>query len=136
MGARGRRGSRRLLLQALYQHQLTGHDGDELLRQFSARGEFAGIDADYFGLLLRQALQSIPQLDEQIARWADRPLEQMDPVERALLWIGLTELRCRQDVPVKVVINEAVELAKEFGAAESYRYVNGILDHAAKDREA
>ncbi len=60
----------------------------------------------------------------------------MDPVERALLWIGLTELSCQEDVPANVVINEAVELAKEFGATESYRYVNGILDRAAANRKA
>lgn len=134
MAAKGRRGSRRLLLQALYQNQIGGHDYAELIRQFSARTEFVGVDTQYFALVLQQVLQAIPQLDEQIERWADRPAAQLDPVERALLWVGLAELRWQPEVPAKVVINEAIELAKEFGAQDSYRYINGILDHAAAER--
>lgn len=130
----GRRGSRRLLLQALYQNQVGGHDYAELMGQFSAREEYTGIDEPYFAQLLQQILDGIPELNEWIARWADRPADQLDPIEHAVLWIGLAELLWQPDVPPKVVINEAIELAKKFGAQESYRYINGILDRAAAER--
>ena len=131
MPARGRRGSRRLLLQALYQNQIAGHDCAELLEQFASREEYQRVDTDYFDELLRQILDEVESLDEQISKWADRPAEQLDPVERGLLRLSLGELRWQRDVPAKVVINEAVELAKEFGAQDSYRFINGILDKAA-----
>lgn len=131
MAARGRRGSRRLALQALYQYQIAGHAPGELRDQFSTRPGFAGSDRDYFAVLVDEVIDARTELDELIGRWADRPLEQLDPIERAVLWIGLAELRWHDDVPSKVVINEAVDLAKEFGAQDSYRYINGILDRAA-----
>ena len=134
MAAMGRRGSRRLLLQALYQNQIAGHDCAELVRQFSARKEFESVDAQYFTVVLQQVLKDTGQLDECIERWADRPPEQLDPVERSLLWLGLAELMWQPDVPAKVVINEAIELAKQFGAQDSYRFINGILDRAAAER--
>jgi N utilization substance protein B len=134
MAAKGRRGSRRLLVQALYQFQISGDDYAGLLQQFCARQEHEAADTEYFALVLQQVMEAIPQLDEQIARWADRPPGQLDPVERAVLWMGLAELRWQPDVPARVVINEAVELAKTFGAQDSYRYINGILDRAAAER--
>lgn len=126
--ARGRRGARRLVLQALYQHQLAGHDAAELQEQFSTTKEFRGIDAAYFELLLEETIPAAAELDELIASATDRPPAQLDPVERAILWMGLTELRWHADVPAGVVIDEAVELAKEFGAQDSFRYINAVLD--------
>ncbi len=70
-------------------------------------------------------------LDEQIIALADRPIEQLDPIERSVLWIGVAELMSHPDIPAKVIINEAVELAKEFGALDSFRYINAILDNAS-----
>ena len=67
----------------------------------------------------------------KIIHRADRPIEQLDPVERGLLWIGTAELQFHEDAPVRVIINEAIQLAKEFGAEESYRYINAILDKVA-----
>ncbi len=130
--ARGRRGARRLALQALYQRQLAGHDVEGLVAQFSASKEFRGIDAAYFSTLLEEIVPAEPALDELIAAAADRPLSQLDPVERAVLWIGLIELRAHPDVPTRVVIDEGVELAKEFGAQDSFRYVNAVLDTLAQ----
>lgn len=127
-GRQGRHGARRLLLQALYQHQVAGHGAGELLDQFCAQPQFAQVDGDYFRELLTEILASRQWLDERIAAGADRPLAQLDPVERAVLWIGIAELTRRSDVPARVAINEAIELAKEFGAQDSYRYVNAILD--------
>jgi len=131
MAATGRHGARRLLLQALYQHQVGGHDLNELLAQFRERQEFARIDSRYFLTLLEEILTSQESLDEFIGRVADRPVAHLDPVERAILWIGSMELRAHGDVPQKVVINEAVELAKEFGASDGHRYVNAVLDGVA-----
>ena len=131
MSSGGRHGARRLLLQALYQHQIAGHDSAELRLQFDDAGEFAAADGVYFHLLLDEILDAIDALDRRIDALADRPIAQIDPVERAILWIGMAELESHPDVPVKVVINEAVEIAKEFGAQDSYRYINAILDKAS-----
>lgn len=126
--ARGRRGARRLALQALYQRQLAGHGVAELVEQYSASKEFRGIDAAYFSLLLEEIVPAEAELDTLIQEAADRPPAQLDPVEHAVLWIGANELRAHPDVPAGVVIDEAVELAKEFGAQDSFRYVNAVLD--------
>ncbi len=133
MAVHGRRGARRLLVQALYQHLVGGHAGAELDAQFSDDPGFARIDGEYFRSLMFDVLRHEAELDERIARLADRPVAQLDPVERAILWMGATELLYRPDVPRIVVINEAVELAKQFGAQDSHRYVNAVLDRLAAD---
>ena len=79
-------------------------------------------------MLVEEIVPAGPGLDELIAAAADRPVNQLDPVERAVLWIGLTELRDHPDVPERVVIDEAIELAKEFGAQDGFRYVIAVLD--------
>ena len=127
-----RHGARRLLLQALYQEQIAGHDVTELIGQFSQRDGFATVDADYFNAVLRDILSRSDELNEWLDGLLDRPLGQLDPIEHALLWIGVSELSSQRDVPVGVIINEAVELAKEFGAQDSYRYINAVLDKASK----
>lgn len=132
MAARGRHGARRLLVQALYQFQISGHSDDELIEQFSSREEFAWIDGDYFLSLLREIIEGADALDGLIAESADRPVAQLDPIERAVLWVGLAELESHPDVPLKVVLNEAVELSKQFGAEDGHRFVNAVLDKAAK----
>ena len=131
MAARGRHGARRLLAQALYQNQIGGHDIDELINQFSTSADFDAIDHEYFLVLLTEILENRVDLESHIAAAADRPIEQLDPVERGLLWIGTAELQFHEDAPVRVIINEAIQLAKEFGAEESYRYINAILDKVA-----
>lgn len=132
MAARGRHGARRLLVQALYQFQISGHSDDELIEQFSSREEFAWIDGDYFLSLLREIIEGADALDGLIAESADRPVAQLDPIERAVLWVGLAELESHPDVPLKVVLNEAVELSKQFGAEDGHRFVNAVLDKASK----
>ncbi len=132
MAARGRHGARRLLVQALYQFQISGHAEDELIEQFSAREEFERIDGSYFLSLLREIIEGADALDGLIAESADRPVAHLDPIERAVLWIGLAELESHPDVPFKVVLNEAVELSKQFGAEDGHRFVNAVLDKAAK----
>ena len=119
-----------MLLQALYQWQITGDGFDELRAQFAGRPGYDGIDDDFFAAQLKQIMEEAPRLDAHIGSAADRPVEQLDLVEHAVLWIGLAELRHRTDVPPAVAINEAVKLAKEFGASESHRFINAILDGA------
>jgi len=131
MAATGRHGSRRLLVQALYQRQLAGHPGAEIVAQFASQKDFEKVDVEYFRRLLGEILADTAGLDELIAGDADRPLAQLDPVEHAILWLGLMELRAHPEVPVKVVITEAVQLAKEFGATDGHRYINALLDKIA-----
>src|SRR5262249_38740796 len=90
-------------------------------------------DRDYFGALLAVVLDDAPALDALIARNAARGVDQLDAVGRAILLLGLAELKHRADVPTKVVINEGVELAKRYGAAESFKFVNAVLDKTARE---
>lgn len=124
--------ARGLLIKALYQWQLAGHDIDELRKQYSALAEFSRIDQAYFEDLLARVLAEAENFDALIASHADRGVDQLDAVGRGILLLALAELKYREDVPVKVVINEAVKLAKRFGAAESYRFVNAVTDKAAR----
>jgi N utilization substance protein B len=125
-----------LLVKALYQWQIAGHNLTELSAQFAAHDDFARCDRDFFGQLLAVILDDIPALDAIIARNATRGLDHLDAVGRAILLLGLAELKFRDDVPSKVVINEAVELAKRYGVAESYKFVNAMLDRTSRELHA
>ena len=129
-GARSR--ARRCSLQALYQWQLGGGNVRDIEAQFLISQDMAKVDVDYFHVLLHGIAACASELDEQLAPFLDRPLDQVDPVERAALRIGVYELRFRPDVPYRVAINEAVELAKLFGAEQGHRFVNGVLDKVAR----
>jgi N utilization substance protein B len=130
-GARSR--ARELIVQSLYQMQITGHDERELLRQFHERPDYERVDQEFFDEALRQIVRTQQQLEAEIERFADRPLSQLDPVERGILLLGIFELQSRPDVPYKVVINEAVNLAKRFGAIDGHKYINALLDRAAAE---
>ena len=132
-GARSRQRARELLVKALYQWQLAGHSAAEIMRQFAAEDGFERCDRDYFEALLATVIDNVATLDERIASQAARGLDQLDAVGRAILLLALAELKFRDDVPTKVVINEAVELAKRYGAAESYKFVNALLDRTARE---
>lgn len=132
-GARARHLARELLVKALYQWQLAGHGVAELSAQFAALPEFERCDRDYFAELLPVIVHDVEALDAVIARQAARGLEQLDAVGRGILLLGLAELKHRVDVPSKVVINEGVELAKRYGAAESFKFVNAVLDKSARE---
>jgi N utilization substance protein B len=130
--ARARSLSRKLAMQALYQWQLAGQSASDLKRQFAAEEGYADADDEYFAGLIGGITASAAALDEQLQPLIDRPLPQLDPVERAVLWIGVYELSRRPDVPYRVVINEGVELAKRFGATDGHKFVNAVLDRAAR----
>ena len=129
-GARTR--ARELLLQALYQKQLAGHDSAELLKQFHEQVAYERVDQEYFDATLPAICESQDVLEKKIDELIDRPLAQLDPVEHSILLIGVYELENRIDVPFRVVINEAVNLAKRFGATDGHKYINACLDTAAK----
>jgi len=128
---RARQGARDLLIKALYQWQLGGHDVTELQEQFATAPEYAQIDKDYFQELLAAVISNVTSLDSLITTQADRDVKTVDVVGRAVLLLGLEELSSRPDVPTKVVINEAVELAKRYGSPNCFRFVNAVLDKAA-----
>jgi N utilization substance protein B len=132
-GTRARHRARELLIKALYQWQLAGHSVAELVAQFAALPEFGRCDRDYFAVLLGVIIEDTAGLDALIARQAARGLDQLDAVGRAILLLGLAELKHRADVPTKVVINEGVELAKRYGATDSYKFVNAVLDKSARE---
>jgi N utilization substance protein B len=131
--AGSRERARNLLIKALYQWQLAGHDYAELLRQFSALAEYGRIDQEYFADLLQRIIGDTPALDSLIDHYAARGLAQLDAIGRAVLLLALAELKFRDDVPRNVAINEAVKLAKRYGASDSYRFVNAVADKAAGD---
>ena len=130
--AGSRERARGLLVKALYQWQLAGHSRDELRAQYAGLAEYARIDQKYFEDLLDRVLGDSASLDALIEQFSTRGLQQLDAVGRSILLLALAELKHRPDVPVKVVINEAVNLAKRFGPAESFRFVNAVTDKASK----
>ena len=134
-GARSRQRARELLVKALYQWQLAGHTQAEIRAQFETVEGFDRCDSEYFDALLTTVIDNVTALDEIIAQQAARGLDNLDAVGRAILLLALAELKFRGDVPTKVVINEAVELAKRYGAAESYKFVNALLDRTAREMQ-
>jgi len=118
-------------MQALYQWQLTGQSYPELLNQYAQEEGFDGADREYFELLLKGATGASESLDAEIATLVDRPVAQLDPVEHSILMLGVHELQHCLDVPYRVVINEAVEVAKAYGGTDGHKFVNGVLDKLA-----
>ncbi|MCU0975274.1 MAG: transcription antitermination factor NusB [Steroidobacteraceae bacterium] len=133
---RARSVARRLAMQALYQWQLGGQPWQDVHQQFASDPDFAKADAGYFRQALMDVATGREALDRELAAFADIPGAQLDPVERALLWLGLWELIHRPDVPYRVVINEAVDLARRFGATEGHKFVNAVLDRASRVHRA
>ena len=129
-GARTR--ARELVLQALYQKQIAGHDCDELVAQFHEQAAYQRVDQVFFDDTLKAICKSQADLEASIAGLIDRPLKLLDPVELGILLIGVFELQSRIDIPYKVVINEGVNLARRFGATDGHKYVNACLDNAAQ----
>ena len=129
-----RRGlARRLTVQALYQWLVNETSPEALLRQFAEEPEGLGrADPNYFSELLHGVVQARDELNAAIVPHLDRPLEQLDPVEHAVLMLGAYELMYKPEVPWKVVVNESVGLTKVFGAEDGYKFINGVLDKLAR----
>ncbi len=128
-----RRKARHFGLQALYQWTLSGSSAREIEAEFRVDNDFQHTDGEYFSAVLKGVVGDVEALEALFEPFLDRRLDELDPIERNLLRLGTFELRDRIDVPYKVVINEAVSLAKKFGATDSHRYINGVLDKIAKE---
>jgi len=131
-----RRRSRELVLQGLYQRQLSGNAAGVVHDDLAGSPGFARADQAYFDELWHGVAAEYDALLAALAPHLDRKPTELSPVERAILVIGAWELARRVEIPYRVVINEAVELAKLFGATDGYRYVNGVLDRFAADARA
>ena len=119
-------------MQVLYQMQITGHDLRELRSQVKERKEYKGVDQQYFDDALAAIYGNIEVIEKGIDEFADRPVGQLDPIEKSVLILGYHELQSVPEVPYRVIINEAVNLARRFGAEDGYKYVNALLDRASK----
>jgi N utilization substance protein B len=129
--------ARHYALQALYQWHMADAALNEIEAEFHADYDFSKVDADYFHTLLHEVPANLDLIEENYAGYmVERSLEELDPIERALLRLATYELMERLDVPYKVVINEAVSLARKFGATDSHKFVNGVLDQAARKLRA
>lgn len=134
--SRKRSKARHYAVQALYQWQMTGQDIADIDRQFLSEQDINSFEVPFFRDLLRGVPTHLAELDEHLAPCLDRAIESVDPVERAILRLGAFELLHHPEIPYRVAINEAVELAKVFGAEQGHRYVNGVLDKLARSVRA
>mgnify|MGYP003313122807 FL=1 len=120
--------ARRSVVQALYRWELTGQLGSGIEDSFLDDWGLEGVDQEYFKQLVQGILKYTAELDRVLEKCLDRDLVSVDPIERTVLRIGTYELRFCPEIPIRVVLNEASELARVFGAEEGYRFVNGVLD--------
>jgi N utilization substance protein B len=127
-----RRKARHYGMQALYQWLMAGAALNEIESEFRAEYDFARVDLEYFQALLHGVPGCVDELEATFSPLLDRSIDDLDPIERTLLRMGTFELKERIDVPYKVVLNEEVALAKKFGATDSHKYINGVLDKVAR----
>jgi len=128
-----RRRSRELALQALYAWQLGGAPIEELVAHAAESDDFEEADEPFFHMLLSGALREAVDLRQTIGPQLDRPWDELSPVERGILMLAAYELKFVTEVPFRVVVNEAVEIAKSFGGSDGYKYVNAVLDRLARE---
>lgn len=123
--------ARRYVVQALYEWQVSGNAPKDIEQQFLIEHHSRKFDRPYFNELLIGICDQVESLDADISALSERPFKEVDIVEKAILRLGCFELKNRIDIPYRVVINEAIELTKTFGAEEAYRFVNGTMDKLA-----
>ena len=124
--------ARRCAVQALYQWQLTAQDPASIVAHFIADQDLRKADSAYFQELTQRIPTQVQQIDAALQPFLDRPVAQVDPVEQAILRVGGYELMQRPELGYRIIINEAVELAKLLGAEQGHRFVNGVLDKLAQ----
>lgn len=124
--------ARRLAVQALYRLQLNDGPWQDAIAEFGAEPDMAKADRDYFGDMVQGAWTAREALDGHLAAWLDRKPAELDPVEHAALLAAAWELSTRLDVPWRVVVSEAVTIVRRFGATDGHKYVNAVLDRAAR----
>lgn len=123
-----RKRARKLVLQALYQWQLSQSSLSQIEAEFRTDNDFAKVDTEYFSEVFYAIPKMVDELDKQFDVFLDRAIADVDPIEVSLLRMGTYELMHRVDIPYRVVLNEAVELAKQFGGTDGHKYINSILD--------
>jgi N utilization substance protein B len=124
--------ARRRALQALYQYQLTGQNAGVILLQFRQTQDFKGVNDAYFEQLVRGVINQQAELDEKLQPFLDRSLEVVDAIEKNVLRIGAWELLNAPQLQFRIVLDEAIDLARRFGAEQGHAFVNGVLDKAAR----
>jgi transcription antitermination protein NusB len=130
---RARSLARRLALQALYQIQMNPLPWQDVQLQFAADPEAERVDRDYFRALIEGVAPNREALDARLTGLCEIPPHELDPIEHAVLWLGLHELQSCPELPYRVALAEAVQLAKQFGATDGHKFVNAVLDRAAKE---
>jgi N utilization substance protein B len=131
-----RKKARELLVQALYQRSVSGTEISIIHQEFVANNKMDKVDTDFFKELLYGIIEKLDEVDDAYTEYLDRETSRLDQISRVILRIGSYELCFRIDIPYKVSINEAVNLAKKFGPTDTYKYINGILDMAALKKRA
>ena len=126
-----RRRARECAVQALYSWAVSQNSPEIVELNFMTEQDMKGVDTPYFRNLFRQTVENVDAVERTMQGYLDRGLEELDPIEKAILRLAVYELQFEADVPYKVVINEAIEVAKVFGADESHKYINGVLDKIA-----
>ncbi|TRW90733.1 transcription antitermination factor NusB [Candidatus Methylobacter oryzae] len=134
--SQARTNARKAAVQALYQWQMAGQNLSEIERQFLEEERLKDAQKSYFVELFYGVPKNLDEIDRALSEFVDRPVDTIDPVERAILRIGVYELLYRLNMPYRVVLNEGINLAKDFGADGSHKYVNGILDKVAQQKRA
>jgi N utilization substance protein B len=134
--SQARTNARKAAVQALYQWQMTGQNLSEIEYQFLEEERLKDAQKSYFTELFHGVPKNLEAIDQALSEFVDRPVDMIDPVERAILRMGVYELVHRLDMPYRVVLNESINLAKYFGADGSHKYVNGILDKVAQQKRA
>lgn len=130
---RARSLARRLAVQALYELQINPRPWQDLYNDFERDPEAERVDLEYFRELVMQIVPHRETLDLTIARFSEIAPQELDPIEHAVLWLGVYELGSRQELPYRVALNEAVQLAKQFGATDGHKFVNAVLDRASRE---
>ena len=131
-----RKRARRRALQAIYQWQITHQDATEILHQFREIQDLSQVDEAYFEQLLRCVINEKERLIDALEPFLDRPMDQVDVMERVVLMIGAWELLDCPEMPYRVVLDESVDLARRFGSEQGHSYVNAVLDKAAREWRA
>ena len=126
-----RRRARECAVQALYSWAISQNSPEIIELNFMTEQDMKGVDTPYFRKLFRQTVENVETVERIMQGYLDRGLAELDPIEKAILRLAVYELQFEADVPYKVVINEAIEVAKVFGADESHKYINGVLDKIA-----
>jgi len=125
--------ARKLAMQALYRWQMNDAPWQDLIAEFASEEGMDRADGEYFRELVQGVCGARDALDESLKAWMDRKPSVLDPIEHAILLIGAFELRQRPEVPFRVVIDEGVGLARRFGATDGHKFVNAVLDRAARE---